>query len=222
MTLKMLYCYYTALVASFLASCSLYKQKNVGPWLKLFCPFLSLTILVEGYGLYLSMNNITNIWVYNIFCAIEYCFYLYVISCIIHNSKMRSITRYAFALYAPIAIIDVLLTPKTSFASLEFSLGSVMIIVCCVYYFFELFRYPKPVNLAREPSFWICLGLLIFYCGNLPYIGLMMFFAAVSQRIINALALLLIIVNIVMYTLFIIAFICRLKIGQRVSASLNS
>jgi len=215
MTLKMLYCYFTALVASFLASCSLYKQKNVAQWLLLFCPFLGLTILVEGYAFYLNMKNISNLWIYNIFCAIEYCFYLYVISCFIHSSKMRLIIRYALALYAAIALIDILHIQKTTFASLETSLGSVMIIVGCVYYFFELFQYPKPVNLAREPSFWICLGLLIFYCGYLPYIGLMMFFASVSQRIINALALLLIIVNIVMYSLFMVAFLCRIKISKQ-------
>ncbi len=207
----MLYCYYTALLVSFLASCSLYKQKNVVHWLKLFCPFLGITIIVEGYAFYLSYHNHTNLWLYHIFAFIEFCFYLYVVSCIIHNLKARLLIKYILILYVCVAIIDIIITPNNSFVTFAYTLGTLLIIVCCVYYFFELFHYPKPKNLAREPSFWICLGLLVFYCGTLPYFGMMTFISAVSQRVVKALWVLLDIANIMMYTFFIIAFLCQLK-----------
>lgn len=97
------------------------------------------------------------------------------------------------------------------FTSVAHSFGSLLVIFCCIYYFYEFLHYLQPVNLKQESSFWICLGLLFYHCVTLPWFGIMTFYFAVSQRVVKTLFILLNVGNIVLYTFFIIAFLCRLK-----------
>ena len=204
-------------LASFLISLILVKQTATEGYLKLFSPFLGITILVEGYGRYLRDHGDNNNLLYSFFTAIEFVFYLYMLSCMISNKKMRSAIRYILVLNAFIALINILFIQKDRFNSITYSIGCLLIIFFSIYYFFELFRYPQSMELKDEPAFWICLGLLFYYCCTFPLLGLLIFLSAVPRRVLNNLYILLNVMNIVLYTLFIIAFLCRIRIRKYIS-----
>src|SRR5260221_3318127 len=132
------------IIASFLISLFLFKQTATEGYLKLFPPFLGITILVEGYGRYLRDHGHNNNLLYSSFTSIEFVFYLYVLSCIINNKKMRSAARYILVLNAFIAVINILFIQKDRFNSITYSISCLLIIFFSIYYFFELFRYPQP------------------------------------------------------------------------------
>lgn len=201
------------MVISFLASLSVYfTSKNDYFYLKLFPPFLLATIIVEAIGNYLGSKGKSNIVIYNFFTVFEFCFYLWVISLIISNKQVKKITRGTALLYMLIAVINIIFIQKmNAFHSVTYAFGCLLIVAFCIYYFLELFKLPKSVKLKNNPAFWICSGLLFFYCCGFPLFGMANFLSGISKLIIRNFLSIIIILNIFLYSLFTIAFLCRIK-----------
>lgn len=196
---------------SFIVSFNVYKQDNSAFYLKLFPPYLGLTLLIEIVGNYLVNRNIETYILYNIFGVVEFAFFLFILSKIIQNKVMRRIISITLILNALISLGNLLLFQTDSYASISYSVGSLLVVIFCIYYFFELFRYPKFVNLVKEPSFWICSGLLFYFCCSFPLLGLTTFLESIPEVLLNHFFILLNVLNISLYSLFIIAFLCRIK-----------
>jgi len=206
--------YFYFILASFLVSLFLHKQRGTKLYLKLFSPFLGITFLVEVYGRYLRYQGRNNLLLYSFFTTFEFIFYLYLLSCIIHNLKMRMAIKYILVINALIAFANSLFIQKGGFSSITYSISCLLIVFFCIYYFLELFRSPKFVNLINEPPFWICSGLLFYYCCSFPLFGLITFLSTVPRSLINNFYILVNVMNVLLYTSFIIAFVCRLKIRK--------
>lgn len=211
MSILPLYVYSIAI--SFLASLSIYFISNNAPfYLKLFPPFLLATLAVESFGSYLSSIGKPNVWLYNFFTVFEFCFYLFVISLIINNIQKKKIIRIILIAYALITVVNIIFIQRMkAFHTVTYALGCLLIVVVCIYYFLELFRNPKSVKLTNNPAFWICSGLLFFYCCGFPLYGLTNFISGISKLIIKNFFAIITILNIFLYSLFTIAFLCRLK-----------
>ena len=194
----------------FLVSLSVYFKLDPSYlYLKLFPPFLLATILVEIWGLYLGSIGKNNLTLYNFFTAFEFCFYLWVISFIINQKKVKGIIRVTVILYVFAAVSNILFIQKMkTFHTVTYSLGCLLIVSFCIYYFFELFRLPKSVKLKNNPAFWICSGLLFFYCCGFPLYGLINYWSDISKLILKNFDKILTILNIFLYSLFTIAFLC--------------
>lgn len=216
MSILPLYVYFIAF--SFLASLSAFAIKKSPIYLKLFPPFLLATLIVELVGAYLPSINKPNVWLYNFFTVIEFCFYLFIISLVIKNNRGKKTIRIILVLYAIITIVNIIFIQKMkAFHTVTYALGCLLIVVVCIYYFLELFRNPKSVKLTNNPAFWICSGLLFFYCCGFPLYGLTNFISGISELIIKNFFAIIIILNIFLYSLFTIAFLCRLKIRKYTS-----
>jgi hypothetical protein len=214
MSILPIYVYFIAI--SFLASLSVYFTfRQPYRYLWLFPPFLLATIIIESYASYLSSNQKSNIWIYNFFTVIEFCFYLWIINRIVNNVKIKMAIKTTLLVYAAIAIINIVFIQKIQrFHSVTYAFGCLIIVTFCIYYLFELFKLPKSVKLKNNPAFWICSGLLFFYCCGFPLFGLTNFLNGISKLIINNLHNIVIILNIFLYSLFTIAFLCRIKIRK--------
>ena len=206
-----IYVYFIAI--SFLASLSIYFISKAPPYyLKQFPPFLLATVIVELLGTYLASIGKGNLWLYNFFTVIEFCFYLWIISLIISNSRIKKIIRITLIFYALASSVNIIFIQKMkAFHTGSYAIGCLLIVGVCVYYFFELFKLPKSVKLKNNPAFWICSGLLFFYCCGFPLYGMFNFLSGISKLIIKNFYSIIIILNIFLYSLFTIAFLCRLK-----------
>lgn len=215
-----LYVYF--IFISFIASLSVYFfSKDLSYYLKLFPPFLFATLIVEILGTYLASVGKSNLWLYNFFTVVEFSFYLWIISLIINNRLIKKITRAVLILYAMAATVNIIFIQEMKFFhTTTYSIGCLLIVGVCIYYFFELFKLPKSVKLKNSPAFWICSGLLFFYCCGFPLFGLSNFLSGISKLIIKNFYAIIIILNIFLYSLFTIAFLCRLKIRKYISLRL--
>ena len=209
-----LYVYF--IFISFIASLSVYSTSQTSsPYLKLFPPFLLTTIVIEFLGTYLASIRKSNLTLYNFFSVFEFCFYLFVISLIISNKKMKKVMFIAMIVYALIAISNIIFIQKLkAFHTVTYAFGCLVIVAACVYYFFELFKMPGVVKLKNNPAFWICSGLLFFYCCGFPLYGMFNFLSGISRLIIRNFYSIIVILNIFLYSLFTIAFLCRLKVRK--------
>lgn len=203
-----LYLYFIA--AGWLVSLSIfYKSKNSPFYLKIFSAFLFLTLLEEVLALYLNSIGKTNIPLYNFFTAFEFCFYLWIINLVINSSRVKTIIKITIVLYAFLATVNILFIQKIkTFHTVTYSLGCLLIVIFCIYYFLELFRLPKSTSLTTNPAFWICSGLLFFYCCGFPLYGLINYWSNISKLVVTNFDRIFTILNIFLYTLFTIAFLC--------------
>ena len=209
-----LYVYF--IFISFLASLSVYLPSTISyRYLKLFPPFLLATILIESIGSYIGSLRKSNLTLYNFFTVFEFCFYMYVVSLIITSKKMKKTIMVVIMLYTLISVINIIFIQEMrKFHTVTYAFGCLLIVATCVYYFFELFKLPKSPKLKNNPAFWICSGILFFYCCSFPLFGLSNFLSDISKLIIKNIYKIVTILNIFLYTLFTIAFLCRLKIRK--------
>ena len=202
------YIYFIGL--SFFISLSAFYGKGGLLYLKLFSPFLFLTLIAEVLGSYFSSIGRNNLTLYNFFTVFEFSFYLFIINLIIENKRVKKIIQITGVLYAIAAIVNILFiqTMKT-FHTVTYSVGCLIIVIFCIYYFLELFRFPRFVNLLNSPAFWICSGLLFFYCCGFPLYGLVNYWQDIYPLVLNNFTTIFTILNIFLYSLFTIAFLCN-------------
>ena len=194
---------------SFLASLVVYfRGKNDYPYLKLFPPFLLITLAVELVGSYLSSINKNNIMLYNFFSVVWICFYLFIVSLIISNVRAKRIMHITTIIYSLVAIVNIVFIQKLkTFHTVTYSFGFLLIVIFCIYFFYEMFRMPRSVNLKNNPGFWICSGLLFFCCCGFPLYGFINVWAKIPFMVKNLISIFSIL-NIFLYSLFTIGFLC--------------
>nr|MBK9653417.1 hypothetical protein [Bacteroidota bacterium] len=58
------------------------------------------------------------------------------------------------------------------FESLSYTVGNLFILVYIIIYFIDLVRSENILKFNQLTTFWIALGMLIFYLGTFPFYGL--------------------------------------------------
>jgi len=198
----------------FIASLTLFFQEGIPKYLKTFPFFLLITISVEVTSYYLMMGkgNVTMLFI--VFTTFEFVFYLFILSFCIHSLKVRKLILWIMAIYPLLVIINRNFIQVKSFHTITYSIGCLLVVAACIYYFFELFQFTHSVSLVKEPAFWICSGLLFFYCCTFPLIGLWNQLRGLPDIILSNLNGILQFVNVLLYSLFSIAFLCRIQIKK--------
>lgn len=211
-----IYFYFIAL--NFIVSLFVYKDLGHS-YLRFFPPFLFATLIGEFAASYLGNLGKSNLIIYNFFSVVEFCFYMILVSKIIHTTKAKKIIQISSLLYAIIAISNIIFFQgMETFHTITYCLGCLLIVTVCIYYFFELFRSPKSVKLSSDPAFWICSGLLFFYCCGFPLYAFINFWVQ-FEWMAASFGNIFTILNIFLYSLFTIAFLCsRIKTPNYISS----
>jgi uncharacterized membrane protein len=200
--------YHTFLTVCLLTSLLVYREGTESyVYLKFFPPFLFLTLIVEIWGAYTSSLGLRNAMLYNLFFLQWVCIFLGILSIIIKNSIAKKIVWGIIVLFAAYATINGLYIRMKTISTVTNSLGCLLIVIVCIYYFLELFRQPKSVDLRHNPAFWICTGLLFYCCCAVPLYGF--FTLWMNTPIVrDNLGHINNYLNIFLYTLFTIGFLC--------------
>lgn len=136
----------------------------------LFIPFLLLTVFVEFIG-YLSVIYAVkekNYWIYNVFTAFEFVFYAYLFMQYFKLPLLRKVAFYLIPLIIVFSICNFLFVQGTEhFHTYTLLFGSFFLVLFCCCYFYE-WVLPEQINqnLLKQPFFWVCVGLLLFYLGS--------------------------------------------------------
>ena len=93
----------------------------------------------------------------------------------------------------------------TEYQRLPYIAAAIFLIVTIFLFFMELLHSEKVLNAKRNLLFWISVGLLIYYVGNLPFRILRNYYIHLA----NATVLFLVnfVLTVIMNTCFIIGFI---------------
>jgi hypothetical protein len=198
-------------VICFLASLALFFQASLPRYLKAFPFFLLLTIIIEIAGILLVKKKVDSTPMYIVFTTFEFIFYLYILRSIIYNVKVKKVILWLMAIYPVLVLINRTFFQTNTFHTNTYSLGCLLIVGACIFYFYEIFQTTHSVNLMKEPAFWICSGLLFFYTCSFPLVGLWNHLHGLPRIILLNLNAVLQFLNILLYSLFSIAFLCRIR-----------
>ncbi|HXB08942.1 MAG TPA: hypothetical protein VNW04_17570 [Puia sp.] len=203
------------MVIAFLASLALFTQRPSDIYLRLF-PYFNLTVaILLGITSYQAFHKVNNTLLFNPLTILQNCFYFFILYRIIHHPIVRKIALHLMWIYPVIAYTNILLFQAPGhFHTITFALGGLLVAALCVFYFFELFQRPQTVSLTRNPDFWICSGLLFYYSCSFPIYGMANNLTSLPRFIVFNFNSILNLLDILLYTSFVIAFLCRLRIRK--------
>ncbi|PWU01454.1 MAG: hypothetical protein C5B52_07255 [Bacteroidetes bacterium] len=214
-----LYLYIYFILLSGLVGIVVYFQKPSPLYLKLFPPFLIITFMVEITGLNLAIKGRNTQMLYNVFSSIEFVFYLWFLSFQFKNKFVKTLCQNLIWIYPLLVVLNKLYIQKTGFHTYTYSLGCLLIVALCIYYFFELFKTTHSIKLTREPTFWIISGLLFFYSCSYPFFAVLNFWKNPNVRMVLGLVWVTSLLNIFLYSSILAGFLCRIKIRNSLSSS---
>ena len=201
-----------------LASIIAFFQPNTELFLKVFPIYLFITMMVEMITFRLSAQGRRTIIIYNLFSVFEFMFYFFVLRCIITNKKIKKAINFIMLFYPLLAALNFLFLQKnSSFHSMSYTLGCILIIALCIVYFIDIFQHPQAISLLKIPAFWVCTAIMFSYCCTFPFFSLLNYFESVPKIIYRNIRWILAVINILSYTLFTIAFLCRIRIRRSIS-----
>jgi len=205
--------YHIVILISFILSLFAKKRNKEEGYLKVFPFFLLLTLIVELIGTYISeQKNHNNQILYSLFAIVEFTFYTWMLRGFLISKKVRKLILWAIYLFPIMQLLNIFFFQgKNGIPTITDSLSYLIIVTCCTYYFYELLLLTHSVKLLKEPAFWICTGLLFFYSFSFPFFGFSNFIDKLPKKYLYYLGTILNYTNIFLYTLFGIAFTCRIK-----------
>jgi len=202
-------------IIALLASFALYYQGPSDKYLRLFPYFLLIVTAIWGICTYLAMHTINNMTLFNPLTIFQCSFYFYILYRIIRHPTIRKMALHLIWIYPLIAGINILFIQKiNTFHTITYSLGGLLVVAFCVFYFFELFQRPQSVNLSRNPDFWVCSGLLFYFSCSFPIYGMANQLNKIPRIILRNLNQIFTVLDVLLYLSFAIAFLCRLKIRK--------
>ena len=179
-----------------------------------FALYLIALFCMEFYGAWLGNIRmyVQNTHLYKwIVVPSLFIMYHFVFYAIINNPKKRLVLAGAL-LFTLIAGLENIFWNAEHFytISLSISVGCLLILTYTFIYLFQLMKSTDILGFTEQPAFWFCIALLIFYLGCFPYLT---FFNSMSiaknKNIYDLYRWGFIILNYLMYGLFIIAFLCN-------------
>lgn len=212
MMLGEVYLYFMLLAA--IAACAFWFQKKISKLLYWVAPFLFIVFFVELIADWMSYKYGSNVLLYNIFTIFDSSFYFLLLREAIISKKMKQFLIIAVCLFPLFVIFNIFLLrpPSEQFVSMSYALATLIIVFSAIFYFYELFRSDKYIDLARDPFFWICSGLLFYYSCGFPLFALNNFLSSSSNIFIKNYGSIISLLNILLYSSFIIASLCRVRI----------
>jgi hypothetical protein len=205
----------------FLISLSVFAKKPVPFYLRLFPIYFFLLMIVDKIIEYTTDLRIHNNILLNIWGPIEFSFYFFVLGQVI-TSKLNKRILYTIAAFLIFAFINLFFFQRNDlFNPVNFTVGTVITVIFCIYYFFELFQKTEAQSLTRLPSFWIVSAILFNVVLIFPIFALFSFMDSISKAnrktsmiIFNNIVAIFNIISVLTYMLYSIGFLCRIRTSK--------
>jgi hypothetical protein len=212
-------------VLIFLISLTLYFQKPAPLYLKLFPIYFFLLLLYDVALEYTSEHGIHNNILSNTWGILEFTFYYFVIQQIVVNKKVKRRIFYIILAYAIFAIFNLIFIQHNDlFNPVNYTIGTVVTVVLCIYYYFELFQRSEAPSITRLPGFWIVSGMLFNVVLIFPIFALISFMDQLSKAnqktsmiVFDHIQSIFNIISVLTYILYSIGFLCRIRTSKSTS-----
>ncbi len=218
------YIYLVPLVLSAIASLKSFRQHWSLPF-RSFSLFLILSLIIETAAILWKWGlnktdywnySPSNLWIYNAFTPIRFAFIFVFYYQILNNSQKR--LRLMFLAASALIIFSFLnyfflQTPHhvNSWAIVPVNIFTIYLALA---FFYMVLHENKIISLRSSPEVWISLGCFLYYSGTLPFFMFYDYLIQVQSPILGSFIYINDFLNIVMYSMYSIAFLCRPQIQK--------
>ncbi len=101
--------------------------------------------------------------IYDIFTVAEFCFFAGFFYYIISDKSLKKIIPVVVILFVASSLIDFFLVLDESFTS---GVQAVLILIMCIYYFFDQLKKPNSFLIYNNINFWVIISFLIYVAGT--------------------------------------------------------
>lgn len=182
--------------------------------LKYFPVFLSIMLVVEIVGTYMSYHHQNNVFIYNLENVFETGFYLFFLDRVIKEfRKTNKSYLLAIVIYIVGALANIFfIQGRYNFHSYTFIIGSLFAIVLCLQYFIYVLRYSKFIILTRDPRFWIVTALMFYHSLMLPLFTAYSFTSKMPLQVSLILFKMIDYINYIFLLILMIGFLCKRRL----------
>lgn len=179
---------------------------------------MRLLIVYFGEGLfaeilfaYLGSKGINNLWLLHLFTIIDYCLLIAVFALWQKNILLRRILQISIPLIIILGIISILyLENIRHFNNFTRPMTSLILTMVSAYTLFEL-NTEKIVSLFREPRFWVCSGVVLYFTSTLLIFSLSNILLNLPHHLVRVIFEFNIIMNIVANIIYTRGFLCQVR-----------
>jgi tellurite resistance protein TehA-like permease len=130
---------------------------------------------------------------------------------------------YATLAFVVFAVIILLIHGNELFNTINFTVGTVITVVFCIYYFFELFQKTEAQSLRRLTSFWLVSGILFNVVLIFPIFALISFMDNLSKAnqkttriVLDHIETIFNIISVLTYIPYSTGFISRIRTSKSI------
>ena len=138
----------------FLISLSVFAQKPVPLYLRFFPVYFFLLMILDLTVEYTTAHGIHNNILLNTWGPVEFSLYFFVIGQVMVGEKVKKRILYIIIFYAIFAYSNLFFFQHNDlFNPVNFTIGTIITVVLCIYYFFELFQKTEAQSLDKTAQF---------------------------------------------------------------------
>ena len=193
---------------------ALWQRNSLTASLVWILVLVCMTWVVETIGYGLLRTNQPNFWLYQLFTPIEYGLLAGFFHAILLSDLARkAIVGSVFLVFASAVVYAVRVGVHLP-NSYSYMLGAALSVFWASLFFYELYHRQETYRLKELPEFWISTGVLIFFAGSFFQMGLLTYLIRTGNgEIANRLYLINHLLNIFLYSLYAVGFLCRKKLS---------
>jgi hypothetical protein len=134
--------------------------------LKILLIYFLTAISVDIIGIFLALNSVNNLWLFNIFTVAEYSFFIIIFS-FWQKKELKRKFQFSIPLFFLIWLIIQIIIG--TFKKLNYPSMTIEGIVLATIAFYTLYNLSLDTKklIYKDKRFWIAFGVITYFTGNL-------------------------------------------------------
>jgi hypothetical protein len=178
-------------------------------WFPFYLAFIVVAELTGKYFTYTHMDELKRIMYDYIVIPSEILFYLFIFYNEFKHTEAARLPFFCAIIYIICLLIDsfYLAGKYDWFLSFSYTVGVILLVVNILFFLFRLVASKEIIYFRTNFMFWVCIGLLLFYLGSIPFQGILNTLFEKYNKLFMHYVYLFYIFNYLMYLSFVTAFI---------------
>ena len=131
---------------------------------------MGVFVLVSLYSLNYLHSKPIYLLVLRVYIAVEYAMLIYFFNLLLKNKIFKKLSLLSIIPFWLYCIYNFFTSESNTFNNYPALIDFSAFILVLIFYFFEKMRVVTKFPLHQSISFWICVGLFIYFTGNLFYL----------------------------------------------------
>lgn len=142
------------------------RNKIGGLWVIFSCCVASILMDYE-LPLLTKVTHLGIFHLFSIFTIIEYGLFTTYIYLSLKEKRLRYSTLAGSAIFCFVAIQNLTTKHKSDFDSLPASIEAILIVIYCIFFFYEQVKTPEVLYIYHSKKFWIVVGMMLYFAPTL-------------------------------------------------------